>query len=193
MQHKGTKPLETERLLLRPWKESDAGAAFAHWMNDPNVTKYLTWTPHEEIAVTRALLKTWEEECRAINCYHWAIVLKDGNVLIGDLNILQVDDWNERGEIGYCLGKAWWGNGYMTEALREVLRYLFEEVGFYRLNGCHAAENVGSSRVMEKCGLIYEGIRRKFMRLPSTGERVDIVVRGILREDYFEKKRKTGI
>lgn len=81
----------------------------------------------------------------------------------------------------------------MTEALREVLRYLFEEVGFYRLNECHASENVGSSRVMEKCGLIYEGIRRKFMRLPSTGERVDIVVRGILREDYFEKKRKTGI
>ena len=72
----------------------------------------------------------------------------------------------------------------MTEALREVLRYLFEEVGFYRLNGCHAAENIGSSRVMEKCGLSYEGTRRKFMRLLSTGERVDIVERGILREDY---------
>ena len=49
MQHKGTKILETERLLLRRWKESDAEEAFAHWMNDPDVTKYLTWTPHGDI------------------------------------------------------------------------------------------------------------------------------------------------
>ena len=186
MQHKGTKILETKRLILRPWKENDAEEAFAHWMNDPEVTKYLAWTPHKDVSITRALLKTWEEEGKSPNCYHWALVLKEGNVLIGDLNILDVDDFMEHGEIGYCMGKAWWGKGLMTEALSEVMRYLFEEVGFYRINGSHAAENIGSSRVMEKCGLLYEGTRRKLMRLPSTGERVDIVERGILREDYFK-------
>lgn len=186
MQHKGTKILETKHLTLRPWKESDAEEAFAHWMNDPDVTKYLTWTPHGDIAFTRALLKAWEKESAEPHSYNWAIVLREGNVLIGNISVLRADDYQECGEIGYCMGKAWWGKGIMTEALAEVLRYCFEEVGFYRINGGHAAENIGSARVMEKCGLAYEGTRRKFFRLPSTGERVDIVERGILREDYFK-------
>ena len=187
MQHKGTKILETERLLLRRWKESDAEEAFAHWMNDPDVTKYLTWAPHGDIEVTRALLGMWERESNEPHIYKWAIVLKEGNVLIGDISVLRADEFQECGEIGYCMGKAWWGKGIMTEALSEVLRYCFEEVGFFRINGSHAAENIGSARVMEKCGLVYEGTRRKFFRCPTTGERVDIVDRGILREEYFNR------
>ncbi len=189
MQHKGTKDLETERLLLRRWRESDAEEAFAHWMNDPDVTKYLTWTPHGDIELTRALLKMWEEESGEPHIYHWAIVLKEGNVLIGDIAVLRADEFQERGTIGYCMGKAWWGKGIMTEALSEVLRYCFEEVGFFRIDGEHAAENLGSSRVMEKCGLAYEGTRREYFRCPTTGERVDIVERGILREEYFKNKK----
>ncbi len=185
MQHRGTKILETERLLLRPWRESDAEEAFAHWMNDPEVTKFLTWTPHGDVSVTRALLKTWEEEYKSPLCYHWAIVLRKENALIGDITVMGTDEFQESGEIGYCMGKAWWGKGIMTEALSEVLAYCFEEVGFYRINGRHAKQNIGSARVMEKCGLVYEGTRRNFFRLPSTGERVDIVERGILREDHF--------
>ena len=112
-----------------------------------------------------------------------------GNVLIGDIAVLRADDFQERGTIGYCMGKAWWGKSIMTEALSEVLRYCFEEVGFFRIDGEHAAENIGSSRVMEKCGLVYEGTRRKFFRPPTTGKRVDIVDRGILREEYFNKRQ----
>ena len=190
MKHIGTKTLETERLILRRWKESDAEEAFAHWMNDPDVTKYLTWTPHGDIEVTRALLRVWERESAEPQTYKWAIVLKEGNVLIGDIAVLRADEFQECGEIGYCMGKKWWGKGLMTEALSEVLRYCFEEVGFYRINGSHAAENIGSSRVMEKCGLVREGTRREYFRLPTTGERVDIVDRGILREEYFKNKSR---
>ena len=189
MQHRGTKVLETERLLLRRWRESDAEEAFAHWMNNPEVTKYLTWAPHGDIGVTRALLKAWEAESGEPHIYHWAIVLKEGNVLIGDIAVLRADEFQERGTIGYCMGKPWWGKGIMTEALKEVLHYCFEEVGFFRIDGEHAAGNVGSSRVMEKCGLAYEGTRRGYFRCPTTGERVDIVERGILREEYFKNKK----
>ncbi len=190
--------METARLILRPWKESDAEEAFANWMNDPEVTKFLTWTPHGDISVTRELLQIWEKEYASPAVYHWAIVLKEGNVLIGDICVVRVDAYQERGELGYCMGKAWWGKGIMTETLSEVLRYCFEEVGFYRIDGTHAAKNIGSSRVMEKCGLQYEGTRRRYIRLLSTGERVDIVQRGILREEYFanratsEKKTREG-
>ena len=176
MEHKGTTELQTKRLILRPWLEGDAGEAFANWMNDPDVTKYMTWTPHGDIAVTRALLRMREEECKRPDCYHWAIVLKEGGVLIGDIEAGIVDEYQATGGIGYCIGKKWWGRGIMTEALTEVLRYCFEDVGFYRINGSHAAENIGFK---------YEGTRRKAYRLLGTGERVDIVERGILREDYF--------
>ena len=116
------------------------------------------------------------------------IVLKNGNILIGDIEAGIVNEYQETGGLGYCMGKAWWGEGIMTEALTEVLRYCFEEVGFYRISGSHAAENMDSSRVMEKCGLKYEGTRRKAYRLLLTGERVDIVECGILKEDYFRNK-----
>lgn len=187
MEHKGTKVLETERLILRPWRETDAEAAFKNWMNDPEVTKYLTWRPHGDVEVTRELMRLWAESCKSPGIYHWAVVLKEGGELIGDLSVVHVDEYQESGVVGYCMGKQWWGRGLMTEALREVLRYCFEEVGFYRISGSHAAENTGSSRVMEKCGLRPEGVRRKEFRLLLSGERVDIVDRGILREEYFKK------
>ncbi len=184
MEHRGTKVLETERLILRPWRETDAEEAFENWMNDPEVTKYLTWRPHGDIAVTRMLLSAWTEEAGEINNYHWAIVLKEGRVLIGDISVMHVDEYQETGNVGYCMGRCWWGRGLMTEAFREVLRYCFKEVGFYRVSGSHAADNIGSARVMEKCGLKTEGTRRRAFRLLLSGERVDIVDRGILREEY---------
>ncbi len=172
--------------MLRPWRESDAEMAFANWMADPAVTRFLTWTPHGDIGLTRARLRQREEECKRPNVYHWAIVWKDGDILIGDIEAGTIDEYQQTGNLGYCLSKAWWGRGIMTEALTEVLRYCFEEVGVERIDGSHAAENIGSGRVMEKCGLRYEGTRRKGFRLPSNGQWVDIVCRGILREDYFQ-------
>ena len=76
----------------------------------------------------------------------------------------------------------------MPEALAEVLRFCFTELGLHRVSSSHAAENPASGRVMEKCGLSYEGMLRKHVRLLSTGEYADIVLRGILREDYFARK-----
>ena len=77
-------------------------------------TKYLTWSPHGDIAVTRALLRAWEEESRRPDVYHWAIVLREGGVLIGDISIAHADAYQETGSVGYCMGKTWWGRGLMT-------------------------------------------------------------------------------
>lgn len=186
MKHLGSKILKTERLILRPFKESDARAMFENWASDPEVAKYLTWTPHKSVEETHALLKLWEEESKQPNVYHWAIELE--GELVGDINMVNVNEQSERGITGYCLSRKHWGKGIMTEAYAEVLRFLFEEVGFYRIEATHAACNPASGRVMEKCGLLYEGTFRKKFRLLSTGEWVDIVQRAILREDYFAGK-----
>lgn len=189
MENKGTIVLHTERLLLRPFKESDAEAMFANWANDPDVTQYLTWEPHGSVEVTRDLLRIWEEDSKQSDIYNWAI--EYNGELMGNISLVnRVNAYQALGIVGYCMGKKWWGKGIMTEALQEVLRYCFEEVGLHRIEGTHAASNIGSSRVMEKCGLTYEGTKRQHQRLLSTGERVDIVVRGILKEDYDKMVKK---
>lgn len=185
MEHKGSRVLCTKRLVLRPFCVGDAEQMFANWANDPEVTKYLTWTPHGSIEVTRRLLALREEESKCPDVYHWAITM-DGET-IGDIELGKVG-WSETAVLGYCLTKRFWGKGIMTEALGEVVRFAFEEVGLRRIDGAHAKANIGSSRVMEKCGLLYEGTRRDGFRLLSTGEWTDIVVRGILKEDYLSKK-----
>jgi len=185
MEQKGSKILTTERLVLRPFRVSDAEAMFYGWANDPEVTKFLTWTPHASIDVTRRLLALREEESKLPDVYHWAITLNGEP--IGDIEIGKVDRL-ETGNAGYCLAKKFWGKGIMTEAFREVIRFAFAEVGLHRIEGMHAKHNIGSSRVMEKCGLKYEGTRRDGYRLLSTNEWEDIVVRGILSKDYFAAK-----
>lgn len=187
MKHTGSQILTTARLVLRPWRKDDAHDMYENWAHDSDVTKYMTWLPHESEAETRALLTVWEEESKLPTTYHWAITYREGGKLIGDICAVDVNETNERCTIGYCLMKAEWGKGVMTEALQEMLRYLFEEVGFHRVIGQHVAENIGSSRVMEKCGLRYEGLLRRQMRLPSSGEWADIVTRGILREDFLKR------
>lgn len=185
MKHLGSKILKTERLTLRPFRADDAEAAFKNWMSDPEVTKFLTWTPHESVEETRKRCSAVETLSAQENYYHWAIVFE--GELIGDIEIGLVDR-SETGNVGYCMAKKYWGKGLMTEAFREVIRFAFEEVGLHRIEGMHAAVNIGSSRVMEKCGLRCEGVKRDGFRLFSTNEWTDIVVRGILREDYFAKK-----
>ena len=112
----------------------------------------------------------------------------NARTLNGDISLLSVDEKNEKAIVGYCLSRKHWRKGIMPEALEEVLRYLFAEVGFQRIESSHAVPNPASGRVMEKCGLLYEGTFRKSFRLLSTGEWVDIVHRAILREDYFARK-----
>lgn len=185
MRNLGSKVLKTRRLTLRPFREDDAEAMFENWASDPEVTKFLTWTPHGSVEETRALLKLWEEESKRLNVYHWAIEFEGG--LVGDINMVAVDEKNESGITGYCLAKKHWGKGIMTEAYAEVLRFLFTEVGFHRIESSHAVQNPASGKVMEKCGLVYEGTFRGEFRLLSTGEWTDIIHRAILKEDYLQR------
>lgn len=85
MKHLGTKVLHTKRLTLRPFTVDDAQEMYDNWASDPEVTKYLTWTPHASVEDTRSLLKIWAEESKKPESYNWAIVFHDNakDVLIG--------------------------------------------------------------------------------------------------------------
>lgn len=164
MRHSGTKRLETPRLLLRPFAIEDVEPAFANWVNDPRVTRYLQWAPHGSPEVTRAVFGAWIASYGDPAFYQWAIVPKDLGQPIGSIGVVYRDDATDMLHIGYCIGAPWWHGGYTSEALRAVVDYLFEVVGANRIESQHDPRNVNSGRVMEKCGLRFEGVLRQAFR-----------------------------
>lgn len=141
--------LETERLLLRPWRMEDAEDMFYGWANDPEVTKYMTWNPHENIEQTKALLSQWMELYKKPERIAFAITLKDSNTLIGGVDVVGYIDGVP--VIGYDLAKKYWNNGYMTEACKRVIDFLFSQ-GFNLIKIDAVNENIGSNKVIQKCG-----------------------------------------
>lgn len=163
MQHLGTKYLETERLILRPFTMEDAEAMFQNWASDDEVTKFLTWPSHKEPAVTKNVLETWTESYQKPSYYQWAIVRKEGgDEPIGSISVTnKIDGIVRKAQIGYCIGRKWWHLGITSEALSEILRFLFEEVGVNRVEARHDTRNPNSGAVMRKCGMKFEGTLRQ--------------------------------
>lgn len=141
--------LETERLILRPFTLGDAEAMYANWASDDEVTKYLTWPTHQSLETTRMILAKWVEEYEQPERLNFAIERKEDGRLIGGIDVVHYVDGVP--VIGYASSRAVWNRGYMTEACRRVLDYLFSQ-GFEAVKIDAIVENVGSNRVIQKCG-----------------------------------------
>lgn len=184
MNHQGTIPLETQRLILRPFTIDDVSAAFCNWMSDEKVTEFLRWPTHKDIAVSKRVVSEWIEEYeKDKSFYQWAIVPKDLNEPIGTISVVDMNERVDMVHIGYCIGSKWWKMGYMSEAFAGIIPFLFEEVKVQRIEARHDPNNPASGRVMEKCGLKYEGTLRKADW--SNKGIVDAAMYAILAEAYF--------
>lgn len=182
MNHLGTKRMETERLILRPFAMSDADAMFRNWASDPEATKYLTWPAHQSSGVTSRILSDWTSHYEEPDYYQWAIVPKNLGQPIGSISVVSRNDEAQSVHIGYCIGKNWWHRGYTSEALEALIGFFFREVGVNRIDSRHDPRNPYSGAVMEKCGLRREGILRQADR--NNQGICDAVWYGILREEY---------
>lgn len=160
LRHKGTQTIETPRLILRRAKMEDAEAMFRNWANDTEVTRYLTWPPHESIEVTQSLLQSWVDRYQTDDYYQWMIVLRETNEPIGSI-MASTTGRAQSAHIGYCIGKHWWHQGIMSETLKAVMDFLFDEVGYHRVESMHDPNNPYSGAVMRKCGMKYEGRLRQ--------------------------------
>lgn len=161
MKHCGTQRLETDRLILRRFVNEDAAAMYKNWASDSEVTKYLMWQPHSSQEVSQNITDDWIKQYSDEKYYHWAIVLKDnGNEPIGGISVVQMNEETSMTHIGYCIGKAWWHQGIMSEALKAVMDFLFDVVDVNRIESRHDPRNPNSGRVMKKCGMKYEGTLR---------------------------------
>ncbi len=178
--HQGTQTIETKRLTLRRFALSDGPLMFKNWASDEVITRYMRWEPHDSVETTIAILTDWMNGYDSDKTYHWAICLKDGEP-IGSIAVLKIEDGDGCGEIGYCIGQAFWGNGYTTEAVAAVIDYMFASVGMERIEAYHAVNNPASGRVMEKAGMVLEGFARHKYRSRLGFQ--DCNMYGIIRSD----------
>ena len=156
--------LESERLILRPWEISDAHDMFYLWASDPEVTKYLTWDTHRDINDTKAILNLWIKEYEKPERINFAIVLKETGELIGGIDVVGYMEGVPI--IGYNLAKKYWNHGYMTEACKRLINYLFS-IGHKEIRIDAAEENIGSNRVIIKCGGVF--LKSEYEEFPSKG------------------------
>uniref|UniRef100_UPI0040576BE5 GNAT family N-acetyltransferase n=1 Tax=Agathobacter sp. TaxID=2021311 RepID=UPI0040576BE5 len=185
MEHKGTVRLETERLVLRQFQADDAKVAFRNWMSDDKVTEFLRWPTHKDVEVSKSVMADWMEEYEKDKAfYQWAIVPKDLNEPIGTISVVDKNEKTDTVHIGYCIGSKWWKNGYVSEAFAGIIPFFFEEVKAKRIEAQHDPNNPNSGKVMQKCGLVYEGTLRKADW--SNKGIVDAAMYALLAEDYLK-------
>lgn len=181
--HKGTQTINTERLTLRRFALDDAEAMFKNWASDPEVTRFLTWSPHGDIGVSKGVVEQWASEYKANSIYNWAIELSELGEPIGGISVVNLDEANESCEIGYCISKAYWRKGITPEALKAVIDFLFSGVGMNRIVVRYYTKNPASGRVMQKCGMLYEGTHRQ-EKLRDGKTFCDVAIYAILKEDW---------
>ena len=148
--------IETERLILRPWMESDL-EDFYEYASVPGVGEMAGWNHHASLDTTRMILDSFIRHKKT-----FALELKENGKVIGSLGLEEMrpdpveGEWYGR-EIGYVLGKPWWGRGLMPEAVTAVTEYAFRVLGWDYITCGHFIQNGQSQRVIEKCGFRYFG------------------------------------
>lgn len=184
MEHKGTVLIDTKRLLLRQFTLNDIQHVFDNWTSDGRVTEFLRWPTHQNITITERVLKDWIENYKDKSFYQWAIVLKEIDEPIGTISVVDMDERTCKVHIGYCIGSKWWNKGYTSEAFSSIIPFFFHDVKAKRIESQHDPDNPNSGKVMEKCGLLFEGILRKADW--SNKGIVDACMYGLLADDYKE-------
>lgn len=181
-------PLETKRLIIRPLVEGDEVAMYNNWASDSRVTTYLTWKPHEKIEDTLEIIRIWKAECVNSPNITLGIVYKEENKLIGTINYFNVDMSFKEAEIGYCLAYDYWNQGIMSEALKEFIRFGFEDLGFVKVKACHDARNKASGKVMENSGMKYisSSVRK-------IAENIQLINYSLTIDEWLENKGKEKV
>ena len=174
--------IETSRLILRSLTLDDA-LKVEEYASDYDVAKTTLNIPHPyPEGGAREFITSILEAERNGKIAIFAITKKEDNSLIGLINITGTNA-NRRAEIGYWIGKPFWGKGYGTEAARAVIKYGFEELNHNRIYALAFTDNPGSWRIMEKSGMKHEGILRQ--HVIKDGRPVDLTYYAILLEEYI--------
>lgn len=183
--HTGTVPLETDRLVLRRTVKSDIDEFFFIQLN-PNIRRYLSTNRlGDDLEKNRKYFN--EEKYNELNYYRWTIVRKEDNKILGCIYLNIHDEKARTAGIDYWIREDAWGNGYTTEASRKILNFAFDTLNINRIESCGGKDNPGTYKVMEKIGLKYEGERKEGI-FYYYGGLENLVLYGITKEEYKNNK-----
>lgn len=166
--------LNTERLILRPWEESDAKELY-RYASHPDVGPIAGWPVHKSIEDSREIIKNVLSAPGT-----FAVILKETGLPVGSIGLMIGNSSNiglpdTEAEIGYWIGVPYWGQGLIPEAVREMMRYGFTELHLEKMWCGWFDGNTKSERVQKKCGFIYH----------HTAENVPCAIAGLLRTEHI--------
>jgi [ribosomal protein S5]-alanine N-acetyltransferase len=186
MQESESLLLQTERLILREFREEDWQAVHEYG-SDPETVKYMIFGPNTE-EDTKAFIQRelghQKEMPRSV--YNFALINRNTCRLIGACAMMIRNAENKEGEIGYILNRSYWNQGYMSEAAARVISFGFERLGLHRIFATCDPANTGSYRVMEKNGMQREGYLREYRRFKGVWR--DFLMYSILEKEWSERK-----
>lgn len=171
--------ITTKRLLLRPYQEGDAEGMYSSYCHDPEVTRYLTWNPHPSVEATKEFLSFKLKEQAEPYHFDW-LITKEG-AIIGSIDVVKLYEGGGF-EVGYCLMKDAWGQGYMKEAFHAVLTYLFFEADFSFAYMSADIHNARSRHVIEREGFVFQ--KEADEDLPLKNSKARIAIYYLAREDF---------
>ena len=185
--------IKTERLILRPWQEQDAEALYTYASN-PEVGPPAGWPPHTSVDNSREIIKNVLSKPET-----YAVCLKDGTP-IGSIGLhlngsTDMTDRDDECELGYWIGKLYWGQGLIPEASRALLRYAFEELGMRAVWCGYYDGNEKSRKVQTKLGFVYqhktEGLEVRLMNEIRTGHCNLMTKERWQKVELFRKQKNT--
>ncbi|RQW12564.1 N-acetyltransferase [Paenibacillus rhizophilus] len=154
-----------------------------NWIGDEEVQANYGEPVYEDIESIHELLQKWMSSYAKQDFYRWAVVLQEKNECIGQIAFCHVDSVHHVADIEYCIGRAYQGQEYATEALTSVIHFVFEKTGLNRVQAFHRGRNLSSGRVLQKAQMKYEGTLRKSYFYSDTGEYDDKIYYGVIRSD----------
>ena len=180
--------LITERLILEKLSLRHAEDMF-DYASRGQVTEYLTWERHSDIFITKEWIRKTRVLYRKGVFCDWALVLKSNGKMIGTVGFVKYSPENRRAEIGYAMNPDYEGHGYMTEAVMKLIELGFTEMGLNRIEAMYIEGNGKSRSVMERCGMIFEGMLSDYLVIKGKSRNIGICA--VTSKLFFETEKKT--
>lgn len=181
--------LETPRTVLRHPTAADVPALYEIF-RDPEVTRYWSWPAYTHPAQAAALLAEIDQLFVERTLFQWGIARRDDDRLVGTATLFAIEPANRRGEVGFALGRAAWGQGLMREALGALFDFAFDRLALHRLEADVDPRNARSLAVLERHGFRREGLLRE--RHHVAGEVQDSVILGLLAREWRAGRSVAG-
>jgi ribosomal-protein-alanine N-acetyltransferase len=184
MRHAGTKIINTPLLTLRKINLDDADMMFHNWASDDEVSCYMRWSTHKNVEETESVIQNWFNSYKDDKTYHWGICLDNGE-MIGSVGIIITAEYDFKAEVGYCIGRKWWGQGYTSEAVKAVIDYMYANTDIERIEAYHSVQNPASGKVMLNAGMRKEGFAKHKYKSEEGFQDCDLY--GIIRTEWEEQ------